>query len=244
MRTPARLILLFTFLLGSAIVGALAAAPQVFDPMAPGPNIAAQDAALEAEIAKLRSITRVSELSPDSVYTFTQVSFDPVTNTTSSLTLHRTVHELLMPLTPSASAVSKRDDPDIGPVCETSGGSPMAIDVIKALVDMNRAQRQRCCQVVPFSASRCFTMQNHGTAPVRKGFPVTHLPKHSKIAIKMRNTCTPFILLFAILFRSALVHAIAAPQPEDNPASDAKMAPQLGDVVVWRLRGVDEVCAV
>ncbi|KAH0604898.1 uncharacterized protein H6S33_006566 [Morchella sextelata] len=172
MRTYTPLILLFAVLFGSVIVNALAT-PQVFDPIADlniadpniaDPNIAAKDAALEAEIAKLRGLTRVSKLPLDSTYTFTQVVFDPITNITSSITLHRTVRELLAPLTPSASTVSKRNDPEFGAVCETSGGSPQAIDVIKALVDVNRAQRQRCCQIMPFSTSHCYTMQNHGTA--------------------------------------------------------------------------------
>ncbi|KAH8147818.1 uncharacterized protein LAJ45_08284 [Morchella importuna] len=174
MRTSTPLILLFAVLFGSAIVNAFATR-QVFDPIAElniadpniaDLNIAAQDAALEVEIAKLQGLTRISKLPPDSIYTFTQVAVDPITNVTTSITLHRTAHELLTPLTPAPSTVSKRDDPEFGAVCETSGGSPQAIDVIKALADMNRDQRARCCQITPFSRSGCYTMQNHGTASV------------------------------------------------------------------------------
>ncbi|KAH0604899.1 uncharacterized protein H6S33_006567 [Morchella sextelata] len=153
MRTYTPLILLFAILFGSAIVNAIS-----------GPQDAKMAAAIEAAIAKIPNFTRISKLPPNSVYTFTQEAFDPVTKTNTTMTVSRTVSDLIGGLSESSSsnALAKRNDPEFGYVCETSIRSPRLFDVISNINDMTRDHRAMCCQLTP--RGRCYTYRNWGTS--------------------------------------------------------------------------------
>ncbi|RPB07730.1 hypothetical protein P167DRAFT_549510 [Morchella conica CCBAS932] len=157
MRTYTTLPLLFFFsaiMIGSATSKAIV------------PRQLPEDEALEAEIAKLHNITRISKLPPATIYTFEHQFLNPTTGETETIVLHPTAGELLAGFdTPTLAANKKRAEPEFGVVCETSRGSPDAFDVVKAMVTMNSQEREFCCQWQPFG-SRCHTMETHKTGAV------------------------------------------------------------------------------
>lgn len=154
------LLLLFSVLMGTVLSGPLISHP--FSALQQP-----EDPALEAEIAKLRNVTRLSRLPPDTIYNFEHKFINATSGVMETIVLHPTAAEMVAGFdTPDLPAHKKRaGEPEFGVVCETSSGSPEAFDTVKAMVTMNWKERDFCCQYLPFG-SKCNTLESYKSAAV------------------------------------------------------------------------------